>query len=145
MDYTERWRSNADNQESWSVEESGDLGADLLGEAIETGGPDAAFEGGDAGEAQLVPALDTGALASAGGLSPLPEGRTSLQKRATRRLTIGHDDPFTNIFVRKEDGVATLEVELEETPTHVRAKRMHLQLEALQKQLMSGEQDPQQL
>ena len=41
--------------------------------------------------------------------------------------------------------MATLEVEVEETPTHVRAKRMHLQLEALQKQLMSGGQDPQQL
>lgn len=80
MDYTERRRSNADNQESWSVEENGDLGADLLAEAIETGGPDAAFEGGDVGAAQLDLALDPGALASAGRINPfpLPEGQPTL-------------------------------------------------------------------
>ena len=78
MDYTERQRSSADNQESWSDEESGALGADSLVEAIETGRPNATFEGGDAGAARLGLAPDPGALASAGPISPSPVPESQL-------------------------------------------------------------------
>lgn len=47
------------------------------------------------------------------------------RKRATRRLTISHDDPFRDIFLQTAGGEAALEIEIEETPTHVRASRLH--------------------
>ena len=66
------------------------------------------------------------------------------RKKPTRKLTISNDDPFTNIFYNEntKKGDKSIELEIEETPTVVRAKRLHKELAVLQKQLENGEKEP---
>ena len=66
------------------------------------------------------------------------------RKKPTRKLTISNDDPFTNIFYNEhtKKGDKSIELEIEETPTVVRAKRLHKELALLQKQLENGEKEP---
>ena len=46
-----------------------------------------------------------------------------------KKLTISHDDPFFNVFLQTKDGTVAQDVELDDTPSYIRAKKLYDKLQ----------------